>query len=837
MLLSCAPCVRRGATLLIAALLLGFGPHLIVGTADGRSARRASTTLSSDSSSLLQRTAKSRRALSTQEAQLSRLEASVAGNRSGLDAARTEVAATALQFVQSPAIATGWNAPSPSPGKKLLRRNGQHAVAESRVATAGSVSAAQKGPTPEDMDDGPPPALDINSLFWLFTGIMPSVVISMIIFEIVHRRWSDTDSNLELDYTDLGRAQDTSVLRLCDGAWVLAKPCIFGPQAKPKIRVYLFVILAMGLFNLFLDYCFNIWQSLFWSAFKKKDGHVFVQLVALFFLIAFSSIIVSTYETYIRQIVQIHMREILTSRFQAQMFYREAFYKMQIDQQKGDQWIDNPDQRLQVDVTRFVEMSLDLTFGVFQAIGTLLVFGPLLAKLSPPYIFETKAYCPGWLAIAMIIFALIGSVLSHVIGKQLVNIEFGQQRYEADFRYRIVQVRDHAEQIALAGASEAEQDGLNGSFEYVKRIWWERMYTRKKLGFFTSFFSQVAYLVPFFLMAPSYFAGTIGMGRFFQISHASGQVNDSLHFMVHNYGLLADYRAVVIRLTNFTTAMEAIGKLPVVQRSIAGQARPTIPRTAQQEAEENLEEDANTAVDNGAQAFRATGLCASLPDGTPLWSDVDLNVSAGEKVLLVAPEGTGKSAFFRAVASIWPYGARGTCFYSEQPFFVPQRAYVPQGELRRAVAFPKCPGTYTDEDIVQVLTEVGLATKLPVHDLSMSANWGEMLSGGELQRFAIARVLLAKPRVLFLDEVTSSLGPESARELYNLLWQQLPKGAVVVSIAHQVDVLLPFHDRCLTAKAPGLVSPEMEVEEPEVVVSEAYVAERKTGQRWCERPI
>jgi len=656
------------------------------------------------------------------------------------------------------------------------------ALPESSAGAAGSPQGGQADLAKESGN-----MLGTDTLWFLFWGILPFLIILMLVFECIHRRWANVDFEEPLDYRDLGRKQPLGLLCLWEGAWGLARPYCTGPGAPFQGRAYGLALVGMSLFDLFIAYCFNVWQSAFWNAFEAKKTRVFAWLVVLFFLIVFSMIIIGTYQSYVLQMLNIHWRTFMTKRFQEKWLQNQAFYKVQIDQ-RGLPSVDNPDQRIQEDISKFVSSFLDLAFGFLSAVGYLVVFVPVLTSLSPNYILES-VYCPGWILYALVGFAILGSICSHLIGKQLVNVNFAMQRYEADYRYRVIQVRDNSEQIALSRAERSEEAGLDERFAMIKRVWWESMDFQKRLAFFTSMYQEVTFLLPFFLLAPTYFAGKIEMGVFFRIQGAATRVNGSLQWAVSNYQVLTDFRATVVRLKNFWEVMEETSKLAVVQQQVFAAVADVDAAANGQEAEAEAE---------GGPAFLAEGICSSLPgpEGKALWRDAELRVEPGESVLLCAPEGSGKSCFLRAVAGIWPHGARGCCRYRGEPFFVPQRPYIPQGELRQAVAFPSCASQYRDDAVARALTLVGLSGKLPLDRLGERANWGAVLSGGEQQRLAVARVLLARPFVLFLDEATSSVGAEGARELYGLLLAQLPKGASIVSISHQVDILRPLHNKC-----------------------------------------
>jgi putative ATP-binding cassette transporter len=397
---------------------------------------------------------------------------------------------------------------------------------------------------------------------------------------------------------------------------------------------------------------------------------------------------------------------------------------------------------------------------------------PLLLILSPDYAFGVF-YCPGWLVYLAMIYSGLGTLAAHMIGNKLILINFALQKYEANFRYYIVQVRDHAESIALYNSEEVEKAKINERFSWLVRCWWMLMKYAKRLQFFTSFYYQTSSTFPYLVLAPNYFKGQITLGEMFMLFSALGMVKGGFDWLLASYTTLTDYRACVDRLSNFWDAVDAAPS-----------------KCSHVETLENAPEDAAGAV------VVAKDISLRLPgkEERKLWDGAGLVVKPGQFILLSAPEGTGKSCFLRALAGIWPY-ATGSVFMEDSSLFLPQRPYVPQGTLKQAVAYPEQAKNYSDEDVRKALEVVKLET-VRNRELSEDANWELALSGGEQQRLAMARVLLNRPKVLFLDEATSALSEEGTLEVYSLLRQKgtLPEGAAVISISHDLKLLEPMHD-------------------------------------------
>jgi putative ATP-binding cassette transporter len=371
-----------------------------------------------------------------------------------------------------------------------------------------------------------------------------------------------------------------------------------------------------------------------------------------------------------------------------------------------------------------------------------------------------------WAAVA---YELAGSWATYVIGRPLVRINFGLERYNADFRYRMVRIRENAESIALYHGEPVEERRLRGAFARIFATWWAYMKYNKRLTWLTSFYGQAAVIFPYIVAAPQYFAGRIGLGTLTQTADAFGQVQGSLSWFVDSYTQLAAWKAVVDRLTTFGEAMVA-AKLADQQSRL--DIRP------QAEPELALE-----------------GVDLNLPDGTPLLRNVNLAVRRGEAVVLRGPSGSGKTTLFRALAGLWPFGRGRIAMPSEDSrlLFLPQKPYLPLGSLRNAVSYPDDAAKHSDDEIKGALEAVGLRPL--AGDLERTENWAQVLSGGEQQRLAFARALLNQPDWLFLDEATSALPEADQDALYRMVKLRLPQ-TTLVSVGHR-ESLAAHHDRRL----------------------------------------
>jgi vitamin B12/bleomycin/antimicrobial peptide transport system ATP-binding/permease protein len=453
-------------------------------------------------------------------------------------------------------------------------------------------------------------------------------------------------------------------------------------------------------------------------------------------------------------------------------------YRMQL---LGDA-ADNPDQRIAEDINMFIERTLAISVGLLSAIVTLCSFVLILWTLSaaaPLHLFGASFAIPGYLVWAALLYAVVGTTLTHLIGWPLVSLNFRQQRFEADFRFNLVRVRENSEQIALLAGDTAERERLLDRFGYVVGNFLLIMQRTKQLTFLTSGYAQVSIVFPFIVISPAYFAGTVQLGGLMQTASAFSSVQKALSFFVEAYRSLAEWRAVIARLDGFNIAVERAREAATTTPAIKVSAR---------------------ARKGGVEI---DDLLVRLPQGTPLIAAGDLVISAGERVLLTGPSGAGKSTLFRAIAGTWPFGA-GTVRVPQgaKVMMLPQRPYFPVGTLAAAVTYPAEPGTFDAETLHEIITAVGLASF--AGRLNEEAHWNRMLSLGEQQRLGIARAILQAPDYLFLDEATASLDEAAETALYRLLNARL-KHTAIVSIGHR-STLTAFHRRGLVLERDGEIS-------------------------------
>jgi putative ATP-binding cassette transporter len=530
-------------------------------------------------------------------------------------------------------------------------------------------------------------------------------------------------------------------------------------------RVLLAAVIVIELAIVAINVILNTWYNFFYNTLQDHDSKGFVRAILYFCIIASVFTLLAVYQTYLNLWLQIRWRRWMTQTYLRQWLNTANHYRMQLI---GDA-ADNPDQRIAEDLQQFTQSTLTLGLGLLDSCVTLVSFVVILWRLSedaPLELFGVNMH--GYLVWAAVVYAVIGTWLTHLIGWRLTPLNFQQQRFEADFRFNLVRSRENAEQIASLRGEAAERERLLDRFSMVVSNWIAIMQRQKKLMFFTQSYSQAAVIFPYVMVAPVYFAGKMQLGGIMQTGQAFERVQSALSYFVTAYRSIAEYLSVVARLEGFELAIEAARTAALTQPAIEA-----LPQA-------------------GANAITIDHLAVQLPKGEPLLNAEHLSFPSGDQVLVTGPSGAGKSTLFRAIAGIWPFGSgRITVPTDAKVMLVPQRPYFPVATLAAAITYPARAGTFDDARLSDALTDVGLPNL--VDRLHEEAHWNRILSLGEQQRLSVARALLHTPDYLLLDEATCSLDEPAEAQLYRMLQERL-KGTAIVSIGHR-STLVAFHRR------------------------------------------
>jgi len=524
-------------------------------------------------------------------------------------------------------------------------------------------------------------------------------------------------------------------------------------ETKWSARGLLAVVLALNLSTVYLLVELNTWYREFYDALQAYQMDLFWPLIGKFTALAFLYIIIAVYAVYLQQMLQIRWRTWMTKGYLDHWLQKQVYYRLQVLRSDTD----NPDQRISEDIGQFVSLTLGLLIGLLRQMTTLAAFGVVLWNLSGAftvplgsYSFEIEGYM-FWFSLA---YSALGTFFAHLVGRRLIKLNFDQQRYEADFRFSMMRVRENSESVAFYGGEKPEKIGFEDRFSKVIGNFWGLMRQTKLLNFYVNGYAQFAVIVPLIFAAPQYFSGAMALGGLMQTITAFGRVQDALSYFVSSYDTVAQLASVIRRLSDFTTHMEEVAAV----------------------------KGAIKYAPSDGNSLTVTDLQIDLPNGRHLLKKCSLDIPPGSKILITGVSGAGKSTLLRTLAGIWPYGQGEIKLNSElSVLFLPQRPYLPLGSLRRAIYYP------LDEpkesvDLSKILRLVGLDDF--IDRLDNEEDWSRILSLGEQQRLAFARVLLVKPDWAFLDEATSALDEARESELYEVIGRELP-ALSLVSVGHR----------------------------------------------------
>jgi putative ATP-binding cassette transporter len=577
------------------------------------------------------------------------------------------------------------------------------------------------------------------------------------------------------------------MMRIADPFFAAATPISIRPWPLPPMivrqslyaRINVFFLILINQFQVAVGLRFNFFQRDFGNAIQVADeAHrvaFWYQLMFIFVPLATIAIVAGIIEFFVASNFVLQWRRWMTASFTSRWLLHAMHYKLALNTDNTD----NPDQRISQDVGGFINGSgtgvnsgnvgiYNYTIQAISSATNLVSFSIILWGISNALnapIFGVRI--PGFLFWVAVLYAVAATGVTQLIGRSLSKLYFRQQAVEANFRFDLARIREYSEQIALLKGEDREIDRADSVFDQVFRTIRRIIHVRTWLIAFNQFYSQISVIIPYVVVAPFYFAKIVDFGRFNQSADAFGNVNSAMNFFVDRYIGLADFSATIARLTTFEDSFD---------RAMAADRK---------------EPRLKTAVGTGP-ILSLPDVDIALPDGRKLAHVGDLALIPQESTLVVGPSGVGKSTLFRAISGLWPFGSGEI----QQPaharlMLLPQRPYIPIGPLRDALAYPASAASFSDAELHEALSKVGLPSL--VERLDDSDNWQMRLSGGEQQRLAVARALLARPDWLFLDESTASLDEQSEADLYRVIARTLPN-TTLVSIGHR-STLNAFHKR------------------------------------------
>lgn len=546
--------------------------------------------------------------------------------------------------------------------------------------------------------------------------------------------------------------------------WYLTKS-YWQSEEKKKAFFLLGCIIALTLGVVYMLVLLNQWNNSFYSALQNYDAKkIFDELIHFSWLAAIY-ILLAVYSYYLQQTLILNWRRWLTTRFIDIWLQNKTYYNLQMFGKDTD----NPDQRISEDVRQFVEMTLSFGIGILKAFCTFASFVVILYNLSGSlsFTFMGKTWTiNGYMLWASLLYSVIGTYITHIVGRKLVKINFIQQKYEADFRFSMIRLRESAESVAFYRGEAQEGSVFKQRFKMLLDNFWKLVNKQKQLVFLNSGYSQIAIIFPFVVAMNRYLTKEVTLGGLMQVASAFGRVQDSLSYFVDMYSSIAQWQAVVMRLTCFGHHMHDV---------------------YQQAERFHVERFA------AADVVEVNNMQINLPDGKPLLENISFTLHPGHNVLIKGVSGSGKSTLLRAISGIWPF-VDGKIFLPERDklMFIPQNSYLPLGTLRAALNYPgNKPIDDTELIYLMDLCQIGYLKD----KLDLEADWSHVLSVGEQQRLAFVRAHIQQPQWLFLDEATSALDEDTEANMYSLLQERLQQ-TTVVSVGHR-STLNKYHELVL----------------------------------------
>jgi vitamin B12/bleomycin/antimicrobial peptide transport system ATP-binding/permease protein len=524
----------------------------------------------------------------------------------------------------------------------------------------------------------------------------------------------------------------------------------------------------------------NYWRNAFFETLQQKNWPGFLYWFWIYCVIGVGFILGTVYHRYFAQWLTIRWRRWLTAHYLDRWLDGPVHYRATLTPNA----VDNPDQRVAEDIRQFIDESLflsvgtgrDLTgIGLLGVIAKLFSFVGILWSLSeavPLRIFGDPI--PGYLVWGALLYAVLGSFATHFIGRGLIKVDFEQQRREANFRFALVRLRENSEVVATLRGEAAERNNLFSRFAAIQENWFRQMRLQQFIGLFAETFRYYSLYFPYFIMAPLYFGGGMQLGAFMQTGSAFNQVRSAFSYFIESYLKIAEFAAVVQRLSQFETAITEADKANPSHFEVRRYAKST-------------------------DVIAVRNLVVTTSKNERLAVLDRLQLSAGEALLINGPSGAGKTSLLRCLGEIWPYAGGDVRTSALRSFGLPQRAYLPLGSLRDALAYPEGASTPSDDACKEVLGLVGLLEL--VECLDEIAAWDKRLSEGEKQRLSIARALLYKPDLLLLDEATAALDEASELHLHRIIRGALPHAAII-AVSHRL-ALSAIYDRTVQVNSPA----------------------------------
>lgn len=536
------------------------------------------------------------------------------------------------------------------------------------------------------------------------------------------------------------------------------------PKRSIKPLLFFVLIVTLTLFSVRLSLVHSTWYNNMYTSLQEFNQTVFWEQMILFCFIAGFSVTAALISYYLNQRFSINWIEWLNTELLEKWMDKRAYYKSQYMSNN----LDNPDQRIQQDIQSYVKTTLSLCTGVIDAVTSMISYTILLWGLAGPMTL-LGVEIPRAMVYLVFAYVIFTTLIAFWLGKPLIRLNFANEKLNANYRYSLIRVKEYAESIAFYTGEKVEKNLLYKQFRAVIQNMWDIVFRALKFSGFNLVVSQISVVFPLLIQVGRYFEKQIKLGDLMQTLQVFGKLHSNLSFFRNTYDSFAEYKATLDRLTGFHYSVES----------------------AQKQSKTNITDHPTDVI------FQH--LSVKSPLGKTLINDLNLTLPQGDSLLIQGQSGVGKTTLLRTVAGLWSY-AQGEIFCPQHnTLFLSQRPYLPQGNLLTALYYPGSTENADFAEIKQVLEQVQLAH---LQDrLEQEQDWTRILSLGEQQRLAFARLLLHKPKVAFLDEASASLDEGMEHAMYRLIRDKLPN-TTIISVGHR-STLIPLHQQQLELRVDG----------------------------------
>ncbi|MCQ9121709.1 ABC transporter ATP-binding protein [Rodentibacter pneumotropicus] len=535
------------------------------------------------------------------------------------------------------------------------------------------------------------------------------------------------------------------------------------PKRSIKPLLFFLLIVAFTLVSVRISLVHSTWYNNMYTSLQEFNIPVFWQQMGLFGVIVVSALLTSLVSYYIEQRFVIDWITWLNDELANKWMTNRAYYKTQYLSAN----LDNPDQRIQQDIQSYVKTTLSLSTGVIDAVTSIISYSILLWGLAGPMmVFGVNI--PHMMVYLVFAYVILTTLIAFRLGRPLIALNFANERLNANYRYSLIRIREYAESIAFYAGEKVEQNLLYRQFRAIIANMWDIVFRMLKFSGFNVVVSQTSTVFPLLIQVGRYFEKQIKLGDLIQTVQVFGQLHANLSFFRNTYDSFAGYKATLNRLTGFTYAIDM----------------------ANRESQTKIQTSENEVI--------FEHLSIKNPFGQTLIEDLNLILPQGASLLIQGNSGVGKTTLLRTAAGLWSYSL-GKIYCPQEQLFLSQKPYLPQGSLLTALAYPK-----NLEEIDRTLAEETLRKVQLGHlveRLEQTQDWTRILSLGEQQRLAFARLLLHKPKVAFLDEASASMDEGLEDAMYRLLKDELP-AMTLISVGHR-STLKAFHQQQLNILSKG----------------------------------